>query len=366
MDSKYFSNITIMETSVFSDEFSFTLKNATISIAIANCIRRIVGLDIPTFTISPETINYQSNTTPWDPEMITHQISFVPLIPDFLRKADLNMLELILDVTNTEKAYRYVLSKEFVLKNKETNKIISSDEILVYKEMPLFLIGPNQNIKLSCKLEYTTKRLSDSKHQAAMAGIDYDDEKIDPAEILFNVTIQTGVQSKELISFAFDNLISRLKKIQETIKKGDSSSFYMQLNRYHRYDFIFIGEDHTIGNLIEKWNNRHDTRSVTGYRQSSDGKSVMIDYGLEKFSPFVFSQNGDVENIIEKSIINIDEQKEKKQRTDTIKIFIENVSRLETYITELKEDWQKVKIVNVPVGEYMKSIFSKRVERLQR
>ena len=75
---------------------------------------------------------------------------------------------------------------------------------------------------------------------------------------------------------------------------------------------------------------------------------------MRSFTPFVFSQNGDVENIIEKSIINIDEQKEKKQRTDTIKIFIENVSRLETYITELKEDWQKVKIVNCYIKLYIK------------
>ena len=374
---KYFSNIRIIEKDSeigFSDEFSFTMKDVTVSIAIANCIRRVIGLDIPTFTISPETINYQINTSPWDPEMITHQLAYIPMIPDFLRKADLNMLELILDVTNDEKAYRYILSDEFVLKNKETSKIITGNEILVYKKMPLFLLGPKQQVKLSCKIEYMTKKVSDSRHQAGTSGIDYiEDEKIDtdPVEILFNVNIQTGISSKDLISLAFDNLILRLKKLQETIRKGDSASFYMQLNRYHRYDFVFIGEDHTMGNLIEKWNNRHDSRSVTGYRQPSDGKSIKIDYGLDKFAPIIFTQNdgGDddkLENLIEKSVITLDEKKEKKQRADTLKIFIENLSRLETYFIELKDDWVKVKIVNVPVKEYMDSIYTQRVERLQR
>ena len=36
------------------------------------------------------------------------------------------------------------------------------------------------------------------------------------------------------------------------------------------------------------------------------------------------------------------------------------------YLIELKDDWEKVKIINVPVKEYMNSIFKQRIERLQR
>ena len=83
--SKYFSDIRLMEREASigpPDEFSFIMKGVTVSITIANCIRRIIGLDIPTFTISPETIDYQVNTSAWDPEMITHQISLIPMKPD--------------------------------------------------------------------------------------------------------------------------------------------------------------------------------------------------------------------------------------------------------------------------------------------
>ena len=359
------------------DEFSFTMKNVTISVAIANCLRRIPGLDIGTFTVSPETINYRINTSAWDPEMITHQLSYLPMKPAFLKKSDLNMLELILNVTNGENAYRYVLSNEFSLKNKETDKIIPMNEIIVYDNLPLFLLGPMQQVHLTCTLEYNTKRNSDSRHQAATVGIDYieeNDEKYpdkDPQEILFNVNIQTGLEAHELISLSFDNLISRLSKLQEAIKTQDSNLFYIQLNRYHRYDFVFIKEDHTIGNLIEKWNNRHDLLSVTGYRKTKDNKAITIDYGLNKFSPVIFTQDniGDedkLENLIEKSVASLDEKKEKEQREMTVRIFTENLARLEKYISELKTDWDKVKTTNVSNEDYMNAIHEKRVERIER
>jgi DNA-directed RNA polymerase subunit L len=357
------------------DEFSFIMKGVTVSITIANNIRRIIGLDIPTFTISPETIDYNVNTSAWDPEMITHQISLMPMKPDFLNKADLNMLELTLDVKNEEMAYRYVLSKEFILKNIETNKTIPINNIFVYDNLPIVLLGPKQNINLTCKMELITKRDSDSRHQAGMAGIDYiSDEKDpdkDPDEILFNVNLQTGISPKELISLSFDNLINRLQKLQEAIKTNDPNLLYIQLNRYHRYDFVFIGEDHTIGSLIEKWNNRHDSRSVTGYRETRDKKAITIDYGLNKFSPVIFTENNNgngkkLENLVTKSLASIDKGKEKEQKDSTIKIFLENLSRLEQYIMELKTDWNKVKVLLISNKDYMNDINQKRIERLNR
>lgn len=376
--SKYFSDIRLMEREASigpPDEFSFIMKGVTVSITIANCIRRIIGLDIPTFTISPETIDYKVNTSAWDPEMITHQISLMPMKPDFLQKADLNMLELVLDVKNEEMAYRYVLSKEFIFKNIETNKTIAVDNIFVYDNLPIVLLGPKQNINLTCKMELMTKRDSDARHQAGMAGIDYIiDEKNpdnDPSEILFNVNIQTGIGPKELISMSFDNLINRLQSLQEAIRTKDSNLLYIQLNRYHRYDFVFIGEDHTMGSLIEKWNNRHDSRSVTGYRQTRDKKAITIDYGLNKFAPVIFTQNNDgddekLENLVTKSVASIDKNKEKEQKDATIKIFAENLSRLEKYIIELKTELKNVKVLLIPNKDYMDDINKKRIERLER
>lgn len=377
MTSKYFTDIQLMNRDPLlgpPDDFSFKMKNVTIAVTIANCIRRIIGLDIPTFSILPDTISYTKNTSVWDPELIGHQLSYIPMKSSFLSTTDLNMLELILDVRNDNKEYRYVFSKEFMIRNKETNKVDSVDKVFIYNNLPLFLLGPRQEVSLKCNLDYGTKRDLGSRHQSGSAGTDYviDEENLDkdPETILFNVNIQTGVSAKELISLSFDNLISRLKKIQDAINKKDNNLFYIQLNKYHRYDFVFIGEDHTIGSLIEKWNNRHDIRSVTGYRQTRDRKAITIDYGLHKFSPDIFLKDGGdedkLENLIEKSIVSIDDKKEKEQRDATIRIFVENLSRLETYILELKTDWNKVNTKVIPTMEYMKMIEKQRIERSER
>lgn len=357
-----------------SDEFSFKMKDVTLSVTIANCIRRAIGLDIPTYAILPETISYSENTSVWDPELISHQLSFIPMKTSSLSKIDLNMLELILDVKNENPEYRYVFSKEFITRNKETNIFDSIDNIFLYDNIPLFLLGPRQQVTLSCQLDYGTKRELGTRHQSATAGIDYiSDEKNpdkDPNEILFNVNIQTGYSAKELVSLSFDNIISRIRKLQEAINKKDPNLFYIQLNRYHRYDFVFLGEDHTIGTLIEKWNNRHDTRSVTGYRQTRDKKSITIDYGLYKFSPAIFKEDdintNNIENLIENSIVSINESKEKEQRESTIKIFVENLVRIEKYLFELKTDWNKVNIVDVSTKDFMENINKQRIERLNR
>ena len=241
--------------------------------------------------------------------------------------------------------------------------------------MPLFSLGPKQSVILSCQLEYKTKKESgSSRHQSATAGIDYENDEDmdkDPTEILFNVNLQTGIDSKELVAMSFENLIMRLRNLQTAIKTKDSKLFYIQLNRYHRYDFVFIGEDHTIGSLIEKWNNRHDPRSVTGYRESRDRKTITVDYGLYKLSPIIFTNNntGDddkLEKLIEKSVVSLDEKKEQEQKNTTIKFFLENLERIETYLIELKEDWNKVNIVNVPASEYMEDIENKRIGRIDR
>ena len=69
---------------------------------------------------------------------------------------------------------------------------------------------------------------------------------------------------------------------------------------------------------------------------------------------------------MEKSLNYLDEKKEKLQRDATVKMFIENIVRLEKYLFELKEDWKKVKIIDIPISDYVKKIEKQRIERLSR
>lgn len=375
--SKYFSDIKLMDRDPKfgpKNEFKFTMKNVNISNTIANAIRRIAGLNIKTFTISGKSINFIKNTSSSHTEMITHELVYIPLKSKLLSTLDLNMLELSLNVKNIEKNFKYIISNELKLQNKETKQTIPIDDIILYDNLPLFLLGFDEEINLTCGFEYKSKNETNAVHQAATLGIDFETDKKNPfqfpKEILFTANLQSDFEPKELISNSFDNLIQRLQSIQKAIKDSDTNLFYLQLNKHYRYDFVFIGEDDTLGSLIEKWNNHNDIDSITAYRVTRDGKTINVEYGLRKFLPEIarkdFTDENSIEGILEKSITGIDEKKEKKQRTETIDVFIENISRLEKYIIELKQDWDKVKTNVISLEKYMDEVQQERQERTKR
>lgn len=373
--SKYFSNIEIQDRkSYFNDLFTFDMKDIIISSVIGNCVRRVAGLDIPTYSVSPESFVFTNNTSQWDKDRIIHQLSYLPIIQEHIHKMDLNMIELHLDIKNDSGKFIDILSNEIKIYNKESKKYISNDKFLPYDDYLLIEdLGPLQEIKLKCQFEYNTKRKSSAIHQAATVGMDYDlsDGKEFPDNLYFLVTLQVGISPKTLISNSFDVLINRIKSMEKSIKENDSSLCYIEVNRNNRYDFVFIGEDHTMGSLIEKWNNRHDSNSVTGYRLTTDKKSIKIDYGLSKFSVGLKIDNNIIksnkfENLIEKSITSLTEKEEKKQKDETVKSFLINLDRIRKYLLLLKTDFEKVKVNNISLENFNKKIENGRFKRLTR
>jgi DNA-directed RNA polymerase subunit L len=368
--SKYFTDIEVMKRDARlgpPDTFRFRSKKLALGAVVANSVRRAMARDVLTYTVAPETIKYEHNTSPWDPEMITHQIIYMAMYPEYLDKSDLNMMELVLDIQNEEKYYRWVFAGEFVLRNKETNEKVPIEKVLVYPQVPLFNLGPGQKVHLTCSVEKLTKADAENKgvagarHQAATVGIDFlvdeKDPDSDPDLIHFLVNIQTGVSPKELVVQGMESLIDQLTFLQEAIKTRKSDKFYLQINRYFRYDFVFLGEDHTLGNLIEKWINRHDPKSAAGYRQTRDRRSITIDYGLFKFVPPILQDkisSNDLEEVVERSITSLDSKKEEEQRLETIRTFLEQLGRIEAYIKELLADWKKVSVKDVSVQNFMK------------
>lgn len=371
--SQYFSNIEIQDRkNSVNDLFTFGMKDIIISSVIGNCIRRVSGLDIPTYSVSPESFVFIKNTTHWDKDRIINQLSYLPIIQEYIHKMDLNMIELHLDIKNDTGKFIDILSNEIKIYNKESKKYISNDKFLLYDDYLLIEdLGPLQEIKLKCQFEYKTKRNSSAIHQAATVGMDYDlvDGKEFPDNLSFLVTLQTGISPKTLISNSFDILINRIKLMEKSIKENDSSLCYIEINRNNRYDFVFIGEDHTMGSLIEKWNNRHNSNSVTGYRLTTDKKSIKIDYGLSKFSVDLKIDNdilksNKFENLIEKSKTSLNEKEEKKQKEETVKSFLINLDKIRKYLLLLKTDSEKVKVNNISLENFNKKIEQYRFKRL--
>lgn len=337
------------------DSEEFTFKARGIMVAVANTIRRAIMSEIPTYTIAPDTIQMKNNnnTSPWETDLITHQLVFLPLLQKTLSEKDINMLELSLDAKNETKSYRWVLAGEIVIRNKETNEQIPTELVVQSVKTPLFNLGPNQEVNLIASFEFMTKVELDgtpmaARHQGGTVGYEYiadeKDRSVIPPEIKFNVSIHTGLDPKEHIQFAFQMIIDRLKTIYQSIDEG---KFYSQMNKDHRYDFILMGETHTIGNLIARWINRHDTNAFCAYRDTRDRKAITIDYGLFKYAPPLLQASEvdvDLKELVDKSLSAIDPAKEFEQRTATVKTLLGHVDRLTKYIESLLEQWNKIKI----------------------
>lgn len=363
--SKYFTDIQVMKRPPFlgkPNEFHFSLKNVPVSIGVANAIRRSLMDDVHKFTISPETVSVESNNSPWTIEMIKLQLMYSIFDNDYLEKKDINMLELVLDAKNEEKSYRYVFAKELSLFNKETKENIKSDKFVVYPQVPLFPIGSGDEVKLKCSLEYMSKRECSEKseeytrvarHQTATVGYFFENkEESDPQDILFSVVNLSSYDSKKLIDVSIGNIIRRLEEMKDNINK--EKNMYIQLNKEMRYNLVFTGEDHTLGNLISRWVNRYDTKAFCAYKQNPYKRYITIDFGLVKFSPEIMEdfESKNLEEAIEKSIASLDVNKENKQKKGTIEAFIIHIDNIIKFMKELHSDFNKTNVNEIPLKEY--------------
>jgi hypothetical protein len=383
--SKYFSDIVAMkheneEMMGPPHEFRFSAKDITLGITVMNSIKRSACSDILTYTIAPETIKFEENTTTWEPELITLHLIYLIIKPEYLDQLDLNMLELSLDVTGNQKYYQWVFCRDFVLTNRETKEVIPTDKIFVYPYTPLFAICEGEQAKITCSLEYSSKNLSVLKktgsyarHQGGSIGIDYETDPEepdkDPKEIFFSGNVQTGIDPQKMISLGIEVLLEKLKEIQEAIKSKNTSKFYVQIGKNSRYDLVILGENATIGNLVTRWINRHDMKSASSFEYNEEKHFVNINFGLAKFTPPLLRETVSAKNLeemIDKSFAQINEKNEEKQREETINSFLEHLNRISEYLKEIADDWSKVKIRYTSVKEYVDEEEKLRFARYER
>ena len=339
--SVHFSNPSFLH----GEDFSFQAKD--LPVYVANTLRRACMSDIRTYALDLETIKFLENTSPWDNEIITHFVAFVPLLSKLLLKYDINMLELRLLAENTTNSYRYVFTSELYVINKETKEILDNKDVILYPDSPLFTLGPKQRVQLVAAIEFKTKNevsQMSARHQASNVGYSYEEGKEDQ-NIQFKVSIYTGVSPQEFVSSGFETIVQHIRELQEAIKAQQQEKVYIQLNQNGRYDFVLLGETHTMGNLISRWLAR-DTKAISGYHLSRDGKGVVIDFCLVRFVPAILRQSelsSALEELLETSFQSLDPATERQQREATVQVFQENLKRLEQYFMELQEDWGKLR-----------------------
>lgn len=322
--SKFFSDITRMEgvDGTSSDEF-FLYLNGQKNYVSQTLVLSIMS-DIETFTLDPTSITFIKNTSCWNNELLKKQLESIPISKKILKDMDINMIEIELKVENKDTEYKYVYSNSLNIKNKEKNTTLNTKDI-IYANVPLCLLGHNEEIHLTCKLEYDTKINTNYRHQAANVGMYYKDEN----KIRLLVNQQTGIEPKDIITKGLERIHIRFQNLIKNIESVNKEKVHIQYKNM-RYHFILIDET-IIGNLIEYWNNDNSKNSVAGCRKTMDQKSVIIDFGVKEFS-------------------------EKGKEKEVTKVFLQLLQDIVSHIKLLIEDSKKIKTKTISVIKYIEHI----------
>ena len=280
-------NFQVLKNNVENNYMKFELNN--VNVATANAIRRIILSDVESVTIDPTSIVFDKNNCPIHDQMLMHRLSFIPLNID----------------PNEYEDYRIELhdkndsDKPFVnnFNNDTQHMYIYTDDLIVYKNdkkidnknifvgnSRLLLLHYEQEIKFSCKLSFFGKnegrKYNSNKYGAIWCPVsqiayryktnadlegrepsipeeqDYiGKENNSPSSYIFQIESlgSSFINIEWIINRAFFIIKKKLNFIKNNINNPDTSDLikYTKYNDNHVHVYIYNGEEHTIGNLLQ-------------------------------------------------------------------------------------------------------------------
>ena len=291
------------------DILTFTLSNTNVS--LANALRRTIISDIPSIVF--RTAPYEQckakidvNTTRLNNEILKQRLSCVPIHiqaqainGDATTSAPYKNYQLEIDVKNDTDATIYVTTKDFVVRDKQANQIVKSDELFPPNDKGQYIDFvrlrpkisdeiPGEHLKLTCDFDLGTAKESGMFSQVSTCAygntvdkqaadqalakkvvdwktkpnVDVDFESknwllLDGLRYFvpdsYDFTIQTiGVYTNiELVQIACDVLIKRLQSVAESVAKGEFEIKQAQNTLKNSYDVILKDDDYTIGKTLE-------------------------------------------------------------------------------------------------------------------
>jgi DNA-directed RNA polymerase subunit L len=299
---------------------NFTIENVNFS--FANALRRTITSDIPTVVIKTEPYEenittIHKNTSGLNNEILKHRLQCIPIHIKYIDNESLNLenYQLELNIENETSHIVEVTTKDFKIKNIETDKYLSesdtrkifppdpiTNDFIVFTRLGPLLSAKNkpETIHLTSKFTIATgaingcfkseslcsyKFTEDLEQQKIVwetekekydSSVDLDFEKknwkcIDAKRIFiensFDFTLETiGVYSnRELVKIALNIIKNKINEIMENEINIEKSLTIMDA-----YDIKLMNEDYTIGKLLEFFL----------------GTNISFDYiGFQKFHP---------------------------------------------------------------------------------
>jgi DNA-directed RNA polymerase subunit L len=281
------------------DVLTFTLSNVNVS--VANALRRTVISDIPSIVF--RTAPYEQckakievNTTRLNNEILKQRLSCVPIHMQTLKSdAPYKNYQLEIDVKNDTDATIYVTTKDFVVRDKQANQIISGSELFPPNDKGQYIDFvrlrpkisdeiPGEHLKLTCDFDLGTAKESGMFSQVSTcaygntpdkqaadqalakkvvdwktnpnADIDFESKNwllLDGLRYFvpdsYDFTIQTiGVYTNiELVQLGCDVIIKRL----QSLAGGEFEIKPAENTLKNSYDVILKDDDYTIGKTLE-------------------------------------------------------------------------------------------------------------------
>lgn len=281
------------------DKFDLmTFQLSGIDVSVANALRRTIMADIPTVIIDLKTIEYKTNTTQLNNEIISNRLNCIPI--HGISCLDVDDYTLILNEKNeTEEEIKYITTNDFKvlhkgipLTNKEKEKLfpknkLSNDYILLVRlKKGNGDYYPPEEIEATMKLTCTTVNKSNSCCIVASTisyGFSLDLDEIKKQSILkekelfnlskdekelelrnwlaieakritlknsFDFCLQTiGVyKNTEIIDIALDVIIQGFQKILEIKELVEIVECSTAMD--NSFDIKLYDVDYTLGNVI--------------------------------------------------------------------------------------------------------------------
>jgi DNA-directed RNA polymerase subunit L len=286
----------------------FTLSNVNVS--IANAIRRVILSDIPivVFRVSPNDKNkcvITNNTCGLNNEIVKHRLSCIPIHIKDVSEFPLKNYIMELNVQNNTNTAIYVTTKDFVIKDKVTDKALPQDKIreifppndltgdfidfVKLKPKPSDEI-PGKQINLTCEFDIGTAKEDGAYNVVSACSYGNTiDEAVQEAELQklkqkwkdagkkdqeiefeaanwkllegkrifkkdsFNFIIETiGIYTNvELLTIACKLLIEKSENLNNIIDNDEMEIKTSDNTMKNSYDIILDNEDYTIGKVIE-------------------------------------------------------------------------------------------------------------------
>ena len=289
------------------DILKFDIKN--INVSCINSLRRVILSEIPcvVFETTPYEKNMATiytNTTRFNNEILKQRLSCIPIhIND--DSIDINDYIMVLDKKNTTDTIQYVTTEDFQIKNINTNKFLSKDEVnnifpknnITGDYIQFVRLRPNiidtkngEHIKLSCKFirniaknnysynvastccysnnidseladiewlklekEYKNKKISNNEIKLKKKDFYLLDAKRYIINNSFNFVLESiGIYSNyKLIQLACSIINTKLSKFIDLIQNNPNSIISSNNTMDNTYDIILENEDYTLGKIIE-------------------------------------------------------------------------------------------------------------------